>query len=70
MILLEFISFGLNLLALKAFIKPFEAPQRSVKIKIQVNFYLLQLSKMHGTGRVKNENNFLDETLKAFFINF
>ena len=26
--------------ALKAFIKPFEAPQRSVKIKIEVNFYL------------------------------
>ena len=25
--------------ALKAFIKPFEAPQRSVKIKIQLNFY-------------------------------
>ena len=25
--------------ALKAFIKPFEAPQRSVKIKIEVNFY-------------------------------
>ena len=25
--------------ALKAFIKPFEAPQRSVKIKIGVNFY-------------------------------
>ena len=25
--------------ALKAFIKPFEAPQRSVKIKIKVNFY-------------------------------
>ena len=24
---------------LKTFIKPFEAPQRSVKIKIQVNFY-------------------------------
>ena len=24
--------------ALKAFIKPFEAPQRSVKIKISVNF--------------------------------
>ena len=24
---------------LKAFIKPFEAPQRSVKIKIQLNFY-------------------------------
>ena len=25
--------------ALKAFIKPFEAPQRRVKIKIYVNFY-------------------------------
>ena len=25
--------------ALNAFIKPFEAPQRSVKIKISVNFY-------------------------------
>ena len=25
--------------ALKAFIKPFEAPQRSVKIKIEVNLY-------------------------------
>ena len=25
--------------ALKAFIKPFEVPQRSVKIKILVNFY-------------------------------
>ena len=24
---------------MKAFIKPFEAPQRSVKIKIQLNFY-------------------------------
>ena len=23
----------------KAFIKPFEAPKRSVKIKIQLNFY-------------------------------
>ena len=25
--------------ALRAFIKPFEAPQRSVKIKIELNFY-------------------------------
>ena len=25
--------------SLKAFIKPFEAPQRSVEIKIQLNFY-------------------------------
>ena len=27
--------------ALKAFIKPFEAPQRSVKIKIELNFFTL-----------------------------
>ena len=26
--------------ALKAFIKPFEAPQRSVKIKIEVDFFI------------------------------
>ena len=25
--------------AFKAFIKPFEAPQKSVKIKMEVNFY-------------------------------
>ena len=25
--------------ALKAFIKPFQAPQRSVKMKIELNFY-------------------------------
>ena len=35
---------------LKAFIKPFEAPQRSEKIKIKVNF--LSLCGI-GTGRVK-----------------
>ena len=34
--------------AFKAFIKPFEAPQKSVKIKIQVKFILIQLSEMHG----------------------
>ena len=34
--------------AFKAFIKPFEAPQKSVKIKIQVTFILIQLSEMHG----------------------
>ena len=27
--------------AFKAFIKPFEVPQRSVKIKIQLNFFTL-----------------------------
>ena len=37
----------------KAFIKPCEAPQRSVKINIQGSFYLTQVSKMHGAGRVK-----------------
>ena len=36
--------------AFKVFIKSFEAPQRSVKIKIQVNFFS---SSGIGTGRVK-----------------
>ena len=36
--------------ALKTFIKPFEARQRSVKIKIQLNFFS---SSGIGTGRVK-----------------
>ena len=36
--------------AFKAFIKPFEAPQRSVKIKIYLNFLS---SSGIGTGRVK-----------------
>ena len=35
--------------AFKAFIKPFEAPQRSMKIKIKVNFFS---SSGIGTGRV------------------
>ena len=35
--------------ALKVFIKPFEAPQRSVKIKIELNFFS---SSGIGTGRV------------------
>ena len=34
----------------KAFIKPFEAPQRIVKIKIQVNFFS---SSEIETGRVE-----------------
>ena len=36
--------------AFKAFIKPFEAPQRSVKIKIELNFFTLSGI---GTLRVK-----------------
>ena len=42
-------SFQFNLL--KAFIKPFEAPHRTVKIKIE-SFILLQLLKMHWEERV------------------
>ena len=37
--------------ALKAFVKPLEASQRNVKIKIEV-FTSVQLSEMHTTGRV------------------
>ena len=37
--------------AFKAFIKPFEAPQRSAKIKIELNFFS---SAGIGTGRVKS----------------
>ena len=36
--------------AFKAFIKPFEVPQRSVKIKIYFNFYFNTTSEMHRTG--------------------
>ena len=36
--------------AFNAFIKPFEAPQRSVKIKIKLDFFS---SSGIGTGRVK-----------------
>ena len=42
--------------ALKAFIKPFEAPQRRVQIKIKLIFISIQLSEMHRTGRVKPMN--------------
>ena len=45
----------LNLKALKAFIKPFEVPQRSVKIKIYFNFFTLS-----GIGKtsLKKKNSF------------
>ena len=36
--------------ASKAFIKPFEAPQRSVKIKFKPILTLIELSGMHGEG--------------------
>ena len=38
--------------ALKAFIKPFEAPQRRVKQKFNLIFISMQLSEMHRTLRV------------------
>ena len=38
---------------LKGLIKPFEAPQRSVKAKFNSIFISVQLSEMQGTGRVK-----------------
>ena len=37
--------------AIKAFTKPFEAPQRSVKKKKNF-FILIQLSEVHRTGKV------------------
>ena len=38
--------------ALKAFIKPFEAPQRSVGKKLKLTIISIQLSEIHGAGRV------------------
>ena len=42
---------------LKAFIKPFEAPQRSAKIKLNLIFISIQLSQMRGTLRVICDEN-------------
>ena len=36
---------------MKAFIKPFKALHRSVKIKIKLIFILIQLSEMQGGAR-------------------
>ena len=44
--------------SLKAFLKPFEAPQRSVKIKIYLIFISIQLSEMNGMGRVKQTEDY------------
>ena len=49
----------------KVFIKPFEAPQRSVKIKVLVNFFS---SSGIGTGRVKNAIRFASNTLMSNLI--
>ena len=51
--------------ALKAFIKPFEAPQRSVKIKINLIFISIQLSEMHGTLSITDYvNRYKSEFMK------
>ena len=42
---------------LNVFIKLFEAPQRTVIIKIYVNFILMQLSETYGAGSVKKPGN-------------
>ena len=44
--------------AFNAFIKLFEAPQRSVKIKIYLIFISIQLSEMNGMGRVKQTEDY------------
>ena len=44
--------------ALKAFIKPIEAPQRSGKLKFNLSFISIQLSEMHGTLKVNKVKNF------------
>ena len=49
--------------ALKAFIKPFEVPEESVKIKIQLNFYFNIISEMHVTLRVKSTLPYLEVAL-------
>ena len=43
--------------AIKTYIKPFEAPQRSVKMKIKLNYFF---SFGIGTGKIKYE-------LRSFF---
>ena len=39
-------------------IKLFEPPQKSTKKKINLIFVSIQLSEMHGTGRVTNMQDF------------
>ena len=46
--------------AFETFIKPFEAPQRSVKIKIQLNFFTLS-----GIGPLRDD---MDEESREFQI--
>ena len=52
----------------KALIKPFEASQRSVKKINFIVFISIQLSEMHGTGRVKT-NTYLITIVKELLRN-
>ena len=50
--------------AFKAFIKPFEVPQISVKKKFKLIFISLQLSEMHRALRIKNTLNLMKTSYK------
>ena len=49
--------------ALKTFIKPFEAPQRSVKIKFKLIFISIQLSEMDRKGRANFQGPMFQKVL-------
>ena len=48
--------------------KPFEIPQGSVKKKFKLSFIFIQLTKMHGTGRVKLLQGIMEKSLGLIFI--
>ena len=50
--------------AFKAFLKPFEAPPRSVKIKFKLSFISIQLSEMHAAGGVNISTNVILRILR------
>ena len=52
---------------IKTFIKPFETPQRSVKIKIQVTFFSLSGIR---TGKIYKKLSILHQLYHQFFLNF
>ena len=54
--------------ALKAFKKPFKAPQRSVKIKFKLNVYFNTTFRKARTLRLILEAKFGDEPLFKIFI--
>ena len=52
---------------IKTFIKPFETPQRSVKVKIQVTFFSLSGIR---AGRIYKKLSNLHQLHHQFFLNF